>query len=617
MEAERDMDVKFVHPKPGYVLKTVLDGKTKAFVNIATNELVDKPSHKRTTDENGKPGLVWSIPHFFAPPREDMDKEKKECRVFDVIFHPDTFRMAESNARFKKIVEDTAWDGIERQFGVSFDRKNVRRPKMKYKGQPVATVIRSRKEKSNGVEKKGEEENPLLDKFPYPYDSSKTTAELSEEAAREADERQKKRIEEVTKKAEQENEEDSKYTEPKYQLKYSHDVRMEDFGSMMQPTDDLGAKSRRPDRVVVDIELPLIKSAGSLDLDIGERSLTLVSEKPAAYKLSLRFAYPVVEEGGQAKFDKKTRTLKVTLPVVPDKAPPAQPVAPPAVQEEEEVVQEEKKEAEGEEEEKREEQEEASTPSAVGDMDPLMISTVDALPPAVLGARFPEVSWREDETGVALLCRTHGAQRASVRLSRNGSGCYLLTFSSLGRGGWPQDLALFFRPLPADVFKDRLQRLDVQPENLVLRLDRHNGCHLQSFEISADGEVWTSVKGLPAAPSPSRAELTALLGRLATADEAGTPRSLEVTELSQQRLTVALEEVVEEECAVVNFDPGPEPDTVAASKDDEEERRESISIEVVFKEPPQRLHGILKKQTSPSELLRLMLRDAQKSYVSI
>ena len=71
-----------------------------------------------------------------APPRDDFDKNKAMCQVFDCVFHPDTLRMAKTNAAFKQMINSTAFDSITEKFGVSLDRANVKTPKMDYKGLP-------------------------------------------------------------------------------------------------------------------------------------------------------------------------------------------------------------------------------------------------------------------------------------------------------------------------------------------------------------------------------------------------------------------------------------------------------------------------------------------------
>jgi dynein assembly factor 2 len=145
-EAQRGSDVTFVHPQPGHVLKTTIDGKTKCFINIATNEHVEKPSFTKTDKETGKKGANWSLPHCLAGPHEDMDHDSKLCTVYDVIFSPDTYRMAETNGKFMTMVEESALDSVEKNYQCKLDRNNVKRPKMKFKGVPKATIIRKKNE---------------------------------------------------------------------------------------------------------------------------------------------------------------------------------------------------------------------------------------------------------------------------------------------------------------------------------------------------------------------------------------------------------------------------------------------------------------------------------------
>jgi dynein assembly factor 2 len=145
-EEQRGSDVTFIHPNPGYVLKTTLNGTTKCFINIATNENVDKPSYTKMNGINNKQGANWSLPHCLAGPHEDIDHESKLCTVYDVIFSPDTYRMAETNAKFMDMLEDSALDSVETNFHCKLDRNNVKRLKMKFKGVPKATIIRKKKE---------------------------------------------------------------------------------------------------------------------------------------------------------------------------------------------------------------------------------------------------------------------------------------------------------------------------------------------------------------------------------------------------------------------------------------------------------------------------------------
>lgn len=118
LEKERGVDVTFVNPEPGYVIKTSVNGERKCFLNISKNDVVARPT-SQPSYEQGHRGLQWSIPYTLIPPRDDLDKKNVRCVVFDVVFHPDTIYLASKNARFREIVNNTAMDGVENNFKVS------------------------------------------------------------------------------------------------------------------------------------------------------------------------------------------------------------------------------------------------------------------------------------------------------------------------------------------------------------------------------------------------------------------------------------------------------------------------------------------------------------------
>jgi dynein assembly factor 2, axonemal len=148
VEEQQGSDVTFVHPKAGHVLKTTLNGKQKCFINIATNEHVEKPSFNKADTSSNKTGVHWSLPHCLAGPHEDLDHDSKPCTIYDVIFSPDTYRMAETNSKFMSMIEESALDSIEKNYHCQLDKNNTKRLKMKFKGAPKATIIRKKKDTS-------------------------------------------------------------------------------------------------------------------------------------------------------------------------------------------------------------------------------------------------------------------------------------------------------------------------------------------------------------------------------------------------------------------------------------------------------------------------------------
>lgn len=179
LECERGVDITFINPEPCFVIKTSSDGKTKTFINIATNEKVDKPTHSVATNCDGKKGLSWSLPHILAPPRRDIDKKGALCHVYDAVFHPDALHLASRNASFRKLVNDTAIDAVEQNFNVKLDRINLKFPKgLNYKGIAKPTVIRKKKE---NFDTSSVEPSPIDSIYPPMPDESKSNPKVFKE----------------------------------------------------------------------------------------------------------------------------------------------------------------------------------------------------------------------------------------------------------------------------------------------------------------------------------------------------------------------------------------------------------------------------------------------------
>lgn len=82
------MDVRWVHPEPGFVAKTVFSGGAtvpspytaspgegvprKAFLNVCVSKEIE-PATARAAAQDGKAGEAWRLPYSLAPPREDKD----------------------------------------------------------------------------------------------------------------------------------------------------------------------------------------------------------------------------------------------------------------------------------------------------------------------------------------------------------------------------------------------------------------------------------------------------------------------------------------------------------------------------------------------------------------
>lgn len=284
LEAERGFDVKFIKPLPGYVIKTLVGGKMKAFINVCHCDLIGKPTSRGSVNEKGQKGLKWSIPYAQSQPRKDYDNKNCECVVYDVVFHYDTLHLAKGNANFRKLVTDTAIDAVTHAFNVILDQ-NLKFPKLQYKGTPKMTVIRNKI-----TNFKAQDEENILNTL------SKNSIQ---------DENDNK--ENITNKVNY----DADYVTPLYKLTHRKHVEYHEL------TNELDAKvnSTVPNELILVIELPLLRSAADCILNITSKILHLISEIPAKYKLEVNLPYEVLEKDGKAKFNIDDKTLTVTLPV--------------------------------------------------------------------------------------------------------------------------------------------------------------------------------------------------------------------------------------------------------------------------------------------------------------
>ncbi len=85
--------------------------KDKLFLNIVQSEKIAKPS-KTSTNK----GDCWSVPYSVGPPHMEKDKKGENSTCFDCCFHPEALLIAERSSEFKKLIVNTAMEGVEEFF---------------------------------------------------------------------------------------------------------------------------------------------------------------------------------------------------------------------------------------------------------------------------------------------------------------------------------------------------------------------------------------------------------------------------------------------------------------------------------------------------------------------
>ncbi|RMB98499.1 hypothetical protein DUI87_24713 [Hirundo rustica rustica] len=120
LERQRGVEVRFVHPTPGFVLRTSQEGSRRCYINVCSNALMGEP---RSRAERG--GQRWELPYSLAPGREELRPGGRRRLLYDVVFHPAALRLAARSARFRRLLCDTALEAVESRCGVRLDRNNA------------------------------------------------------------------------------------------------------------------------------------------------------------------------------------------------------------------------------------------------------------------------------------------------------------------------------------------------------------------------------------------------------------------------------------------------------------------------------------------------------------
>jgi len=260
--------VEFV-PKPGYVMKLRNKKEEKVFINICTSEKV--PAAKDISDEELVKVLEsvdptqYRVPMSLGEPHVEVDNRGQGCTAYDVVINPTFYNKIQNSELFKSFFLTIVFEGLESKYDTELERNWTVLKKKKCMGVLQPHFIRS---KSKPVIMEMDDEN-----------TSTTKEAMLKET---------KKIEEVDSKSE--------VATPRY-----HIIR--------EPPDG------RTEFLVIEIDLPGIKSTKDTTLDIGEDRLVL-NVNPDKYHLDLNLPFDVNKETCGAQYNRKTKVLTLTLPVL-------------------------------------------------------------------------------------------------------------------------------------------------------------------------------------------------------------------------------------------------------------------------------------------------------------
>ena len=141
MSTETERKIQYVRPAKGFAFKTVDKAGGKVFVNVCASPQVPKPP-EITEAMLQEDQCRVRIPLSMGAPREDADKEGKECTVYDAIMHSEVVERAKTEKAMKEFVVELCLQWIEQKHELML-RRPVRFPKgLQAKGEPEIQTIR-------------------------------------------------------------------------------------------------------------------------------------------------------------------------------------------------------------------------------------------------------------------------------------------------------------------------------------------------------------------------------------------------------------------------------------------------------------------------------------------
>jgi len=291
---------------------------TPVYINVCMSDKVAAATSSKTRGSDGASGQGWAIPYTLGGQQDVQMPEK--CRTIDFVCHPETRRMCQRSKALLNLVAETALEEVEKALKVPLLRE-YRIPSETYRGEegqdkPRVQSIRSdpRKKKDTKNEKGGEKAETASDP---PAKGSR-----SDFSFKKATERPKKKP--------------SPPAEGKPGYRYSSGEVVPDFDLVHRGAMDMaeywqgqGAQPMPSEGMTLPYELELrvkldkLKSAKTVDLEVTSSYVKLHSK--GEYRLEVQLPHRISEDKGSAKFDKATRTLVITAPVVPPKRRVAMP----------------------------------------------------------------------------------------------------------------------------------------------------------------------------------------------------------------------------------------------------------------------------------------------------
>ncbi|XP_072165500.1 PIH1 domain-containing protein 1-like [Diadema setosum] len=280
-----------VTPEPGVCIKTKDNTGGKVFINLChTSEM---PAPKDINDAEllellESPEITdYRVPMSIGEAHAEIDNSGNGCTAYDIMINKKFFDKVEKNNLFKGFLMSVAFEALEQKYNILLNRNWSQLKKRKCLGTLHQHNLRAKSK-------------PRILEMEHPEESADST--LPADSRGQQVTAKKPLITELTSEVQsspgtESDAEGVKAPEPKYTM-------------MREPIDG------HPEFLVVDIELPGVKTAKTLTLDLGEDRI-LLHAHPRAYHLDIFLPFDVDQDTSGSQFNRDTQTLTLTLPVKP------------------------------------------------------------------------------------------------------------------------------------------------------------------------------------------------------------------------------------------------------------------------------------------------------------
>ncbi|XP_060590957.1 PIH1 domain-containing protein 1-like [Ruditapes philippinarum] len=272
-ELSKQIPTTQVRPVPGFCLKTKTNKNEKVFVNVCKADNV--PAPKDISDEEliklleSDDPTGYRVPMSIGEPHAEIDKSNQGCTAYDVVVSPVFMDKMAASELFKTFFLTVMMEGLEDKYDTQLSREWVILKNRRF----VGTL---------------QEQNVRTQSKPVIEEVNKYSSQTSGSG--------KSLIQEVS--LSQEDIKSSRGKEPDYRI-------------VQEPAEG------HPEFLVAEINLSQVKVSNSINLDLGEDRI-LLQTRSNIYYLDIYLPYYIVQQECGAQFNRKTRILTITMPVVPE-----------------------------------------------------------------------------------------------------------------------------------------------------------------------------------------------------------------------------------------------------------------------------------------------------------